>query len=223
VKEVVGELLPLAVAVSVSPVQIIAVILLLVGPRPRANATAFVTGFLLGVGVVLGLLTALAATRDLSGGSEGSTVAAAVRIVIGLLLLVAAVRKLRARPAHGEPVEVPAWMDGIESFQPPRAAMAGTLIGAVNPKILAMSLGAAVTIAGASLPAGEQAAAMAVYLLVSVIGVSAPLLVVLLTGDRSEGILEAWKAWLTRNGSVVMAVLFGVFGVVFISQGIQSW
>jgi hypothetical protein len=223
VQEVVGEVLPLAVAVSISPVQIIAVILLLVGPRPKANATAFVAGFLFGVGAVLWLLTALAGTQDLSRGSEGSAVAAVVRILIGLLLLVAAGRKLRARPAHGEPAEVPAWMDGIGSFQPPRAAMVGVLIGAANPKILAMSLGAAVTIAGASLPTGEQAAAMAVYLLVSVIGVAAPLIVVLVTGDRSEGILDTWKAWLTRNGSVVMAVLFGVFGVVFISQGIQSW
>jgi threonine/homoserine/homoserine lactone efflux protein len=222
VGEVIGEVLPLAVAVSISPVQIIAVILLLVGPRPRANATAFVAGFLLGVGAVLWLLTALAGTQDLARGSEGSTLASILRILLGVLLLVAAARKLRARPGSDEPATMPSWMDGMERFQPPRAALAGAAIGAVNPKIVAMSFAAAVTVAGASLPGGEQALVLALYLLVAMIGVSAPLVVVLVTGERSGAILDTWKAWLTRNGSVVMAVLFAVFGVVFIGNGIQG-
>jgi threonine/homoserine/homoserine lactone efflux protein len=222
VLEVLGEILPLAVAVTISPVQIIGVILLLVGPRPRANATAFIAGFVVGVGAVLVVLTAVAGTQDLARGSEGSLVASVLRIGLGMLLLVAAVRKLRARPGPDEPATMPSWMDGMERFQPPRAALAGAAIGAVNPKIVAMSFGAAVSVAAASLSSGEQAAVLAVYLLVAVIGVAAPLVVVLVMGERSGAVLDTWKEWLTRNGSVVMAVLFAVFGVVFIGNGIQG-
>jgi hypothetical protein len=222
VQQVIGEILPLAVAVTISPVQIIGVILLLVGPRPKANAASFIAGFLVGVGAVLWLITALAGTQDLASGSEGSTVASVLRILLGLLLAVAAVRKLRARPGPDEPATMPSWMDGMDRFQPPRAALVGLAIGALNPKIVAMSFGAAMTVAAASLPAGDQALVLAVYLLISVVGVAAPLVVVLVMGERSAAVLGSWKEWLTRNNSVVMAVLFAVFAVVFIGKGIQG-
>jgi Sap, sulfolipid-1-addressing protein len=48
----IGQSLPLAIGVAVSPMSIIAVVLLLTTPRARANGPAFVLGWLLGLGVV---------------------------------------------------------------------------------------------------------------------------------------------------------------------------
>ena len=36
------------------------------------------------------------------------------------------------------------------------------------------------------------------------------------------GVLEGWKGWLSAHNDAVMAALFLVFGVVLISQGLQS-
>jgi Sap, sulfolipid-1-addressing protein len=48
--EAIGQSLPLAIGVALSPVPIIAVVLMLTTPRARANGPAFVLGWLVGLG-----------------------------------------------------------------------------------------------------------------------------------------------------------------------------
>jgi hypothetical protein len=215
--QVLGDLLPLAIAVTISPIPIIAEILLLFTEKPVANAGAYAAGF-----VVLWILVALAGTQDLSSGSDGSTAGAVVRIALGALLLVGSARQFRGRPATGEVAAMPKWMDGISSFQPRKSAAVGLVVGAANPKNIAMALGASLTVASASLTSGNQAIVMAIYTLIAVLGVLAPLIVVLVMGDRSHAILDSWKTWLAQNNAAVMSVLFAVFGVVLISKGISG-
>ena len=48
--EAIGQSLPLAIGVALSPIPIIAVVLMLTTPRARANGPAFVLGWLVGLG-----------------------------------------------------------------------------------------------------------------------------------------------------------------------------
>ena len=57
--EAIGQVLPLAVVVAFSPMPIVAVVLMLVSARARTNGPAFVLGWLLGVGVVGGIILAV--------------------------------------------------------------------------------------------------------------------------------------------------------------------
>ena len=220
--QVLGDLLPLAIAVTISPIPIIAEILLLFTKKPVANAGAYAAGFVLGVGGVLWILVSVAGTQDLSSGSDGSTAGAVLRIVLGALLLVGSARQFRGRPATGEVAAMPKWMDGISSFQPGKSAAVGLVVGAANPKNIAMALGASLTVASASLTSGDQAIVMAIYTLIAVLGVLAPLIVVLVMGDRSQAIRDSWKTWLAQNNAAVMSVLFLVFAVVLIGKGVSG-
>jgi threonine/homoserine/homoserine lactone efflux protein len=222
VTDVLGQILPLAVAVSISPVQIIAVILLLFSERPTANAAALVAGFVVGVAGVLTLLVLVASTQDLAAGSDSSTGVGWGRLVLGALLVVAAVRKFRGRPGPDDPPSMPSWMEGIQSFSPGRSLVTGLALGAVNPKMVAMALAAAATIATAGLSAGDDATVIAVYTVIAAIGVTAPLVVAVAMGDRSGPVLDGWRDWLARHNTAVMSVLFLVFGVVLIGEGLRT-
>ena len=57
--EAIGEVLPVAVGVAVSPVPIIAVILMLVTARARVNGPAFIVGWLLGLAAVGAIVMAV--------------------------------------------------------------------------------------------------------------------------------------------------------------------
>ena len=46
---VIGEILPLAIAVAISPIPIIAAVLMLLSPRARVTSVAFLLGWILGV------------------------------------------------------------------------------------------------------------------------------------------------------------------------------
>jgi Sap, sulfolipid-1-addressing protein len=219
---VLGAILPLAIAVTISPVPIIAAILLLLTRKPLPNGAAYLVGFTLGVGVVLGLLVWVAGSLNLSSGSGPSKGLGAVELVLGLLLLVAAMRKFQSRPMPGTTPSMPKWMDGIASFTPARSLVVGIVIGAANPKNLAVGIAAAAAIASASLSSGDEVVAIVVYVVIAVLGVAAPLAVMLAVGGKAQAILDSWKSWLAQNNQTVMAVLFLVFAVVLIGKGIAA-
>jgi Sap, sulfolipid-1-addressing protein len=222
VKVVVGEILPLALVVAISPINVIPVILLLFTKRPLVNASCFFVGFFAGVAAVLVALVAIAEAVDLTPGSGHSTWVAVLKLALGTYLLVAAVRKFRSRPRDGEEGATPKWMDGIAGFSPGRSLGAGLVLGSVNPKNVVVGFAAAATIASAASSGAQQIGAITIYVLVAVLGVAAPIAVTVFLGDRSPKVLDGWKVWLAQNNATVMSVLFLIFGVVLIGQGIEA-
>ncbi len=218
---VIGSILPLAIAVTISPLPIIAEVLLLFTRQPVRNAGAYLAGFLGGVAVVLGVLVVAANALDLAR-SEPSSGTAVVQLLLGLLLLAAAYRQFRSRPADGEEPPQPGWMQGIERFTPGRALGVGAVIGAANPKNVVVGIAAATTITSAGLGAAQAVLAIVVYVVVAGAGVAAPLVVMVVYGEKAGDILEGWRTWLGRNNAAVMSVLFLVFAVVLIGRGIAG-
>lgn len=221
-KVVVGEILPLALVVAISPVNVIPVILLLFTKRPLVNASCFFVGFFAGVASVLFALVAIAEAVDLTPGSGRSTWVAVLKLALGAYLLVAAVRKFRSRPRDGDEGAMPKWMDGIAGFSPGRSLGAGLVLGSVNPKNVVVGFAAAATIASVASSRAQQIGAITIYVLVAVLGVAAPIAVTVFLGDRSPKVLNGWKVWLGQNNATVMSVLFLIFGVVLIGQGIEA-
>ncbi len=221
-KVVVAEILPLALVVTISPINIIPVILLLFTKRPLVNASLFVAGFVAGVAGVLVACIAIAEAVDLSPSSGHSTWVAWLKLVLGVYLVLAAVQKFRGRPRDGRGGTMPKWMDGIAASRPRKSLAAGLALGAANPKNVVVGLAAAATIASFTLSHGQAVAAIAIYLLVAVLGIAAPILVTVFLGDRSRDVLDGWKAWLGQNNATVMSVLFLIFGVVLMAQAIGA-
>jgi hypothetical protein len=116
VRTVIGDLLPLALVVVVSPINVVAAILLLFSKRPIANATAYLLGFLFGVAAMLAGITALADVIGLSPGSERSRGASVLLLALGALLVVAGVRKISHGPGPEETPDQPRWTKGITDF-----------------------------------------------------------------------------------------------------------
>ncbi len=220
-KVVVGEILPLALVVTISPINVIPVILLLFTKRPLVNASCFFVGFIAGVAAVLVGFVAVAEAVDVSPGSGHSTWVAVLKLALGAYLLVAAFRKFRGRPRAGEEGVMPKWMDGIVGFGPGRSLGTGLALGSVNPKNVVVGLAAAATIAAAAVSRGQQIGAITIYVLIAALGVAAPILVTAFLGDRSPRVLQEWKVWLAQNNATVMSVLFLIFGVVLIGQGVE--
>ena len=218
---VIGQVLPLAIAITISPIPIIAVILLLFTERPKPNAAAFVVGFFIGVTVLLGILIAVASSQDLSDSdSTASTTSFWIKILLGALLAFAAYRQVSKRPQPGEEPDEPKWMAGISSFTAGKSFGTGLAVGAVNPKNVAMSIAAAATISAGGLSTGNEIATAVIYGVIASLGVLAPFVVAIAMGAKSTAVLDEWKAWLGQNNAVVMAVLFSIFAVVLIGQGI---
>jgi len=82
---VIGEILPFALGIAISPVPIIAVILMLFSKRAGSTSVGFLIGWLLGIIVATGIFTAIAGTLQ-SGGAPSSG-SSWMKIGLGALLL----------------------------------------------------------------------------------------------------------------------------------------
>src|SRR6266496_416263 len=103
--EGISEVLPFAIGVAISPVPIIAVILMLFSSKSRVNGPMFLLGWIVGLAIVSGVVYAVADASDTSTDSSASDTVSWLKIVLGVLLLLAALRSWRSRPALGvEPV-----------------------------------------------------------------------------------------------------------------------
>jgi hypothetical protein len=220
--EAFGQILPFALVIALSPIPLVAVIAMLFSRRAVSNGLAFLFGWIVGVAGGLALFTALASSTDLGSGGEASTTGAAVRLVLGLLLLAGAVKKWRGRPHPGQEVAMPSWMARIDMIGPARAFGVAVLFGGVNPKSLAMNLAAATVLAGAGLSRTELAVEIGLYTVVASASVAAAVGYRALTGGRGAATLERLRGWLVANDAAVMSVLLLVFGVTLVGDAISG-
>jgi threonine/homoserine/homoserine lactone efflux protein len=218
---VVGDLLPLALGVAISPVPIIATILMLLAPQAKGTSIGFLVGWVAGIVVAVTVFEVIAATAGLDDGtSSSSSVTAWIKIVLGALLLLFGVRQWRKRPKAGEVAALPKWMAAIDSFTFVRALGLGFLLSAVNPKNLLMCIAAGSTIGSAGLGASEVVAAIAIFTLIAASTVAVPVVGFLVAHERLRQPLDELRTWLQANNVAVMSVLLLVIAVVLLGQGI---
>lgn len=221
--QAIGQVLPFAVGVALSPLPIVAVILMLVTPRARVNGPAFVLGWLVGLTVVGVIVLVIIGPTDTGTTGEPAAGISVLKLVLGVLLLLVALRQWRSRPHAGEDVATPKWMGTIDAFGLGRSAGAGVVFSAANPKNLLLAVGAAAAIAQTSVAGGEQAIAYAVFALIATVGVGAPVVLFFARRERSADLLEKLQAWLVSHNAAIMAVLCLIIGAKLVGDAISGF
>ncbi len=216
----IGSSLPLAVGVALSPVPIIAVVLMLTSRRARSNGPAFVIGWLIGLAVVGAIVLSVAGPAGASKSGSPATWVSWVKIVLGAALLLVAVQQFRGRPKDSDEAALPKWMASIDSMKPLTVLGLAALLGGVNPKNLLLAVSAGASIAQTGISGGEQAIAYAVFALIGTIGVGTPVVIYFAMGERSAKMLAALKDWMGRHNAVIMSVLCLIIGVKLIGDAI---
>ncbi len=196
----IADVLPLAVGVLVSPIPIIAIILMLFSPGARSNGPAFLLGWVVGLGAVSAIVYAISNGADVSGSSGASDSTSVVKMVLGGVLVLMGFRHWRKPPV--------------------KAFGLAVVLSAVNPKNLILTAGAASTVGQNGVSTGDAVVVLAVFVVVASLSIAAPVTVGLLAGDRAQRVLDTWKGWLEQNNATVMAVLLVVIGVVLFAKGL---
>jgi threonine/homoserine/homoserine lactone efflux protein len=222
VGEAIGQVLSFGVGVALSPVPIIAVVLMLGTARARTNGPAFLLGWVLGLAVVGAIVLVVASGANASEQGEPATWVGVLKLVLGLLLLLVALRQWRGRPRREAGAAMPKWMRTIDRFTPGRSLAIATALAAANPKNLLLTVGAATAIAQTGVGTGEQAVALAAFVIVATLGPGLPVALYFALGERAEHILDDLKHWMAANNAAIMAVLCLVIGAKLVGDGISA-
>jgi Sap, sulfolipid-1-addressing protein len=219
---VIGDFLPAAIGVAISPIPIIAVILMLFTARARTNGPAFLVGWVAALLAVGGIGIVIANKASESDSSGPGTFLSLVLTALGVLLVLLALRTWRGRPKPGTDAPTPAWMASIDAFTPVKALGFAALLGGVNPKNLLLTLSAAAVIGTSGLSGTESFVALLVFVAIGSLSVAVPVVYYLVGGDGAKQTMDGWKAWLGTHNAAVMTVLLLVIGAKLLGQGVGA-
>lgn len=219
---VIGDILPLAIGVALSPLPIVAVILMLFSKNARGTSLGFLLGWILGLSVVSVAVVLIANPAQQATGGTASPLSAIVHVLLAVLFFFLAYRNGTKRPKPGEQAEMPTWMRGIDTMTAGKALGLGAALSGVNPKNLALAVSAGVVIASAGLNSTQTIIALVTFIGLGCISVATPVIVALVLGDKAAPTLNNWKAALIQNNATVMMVLFIVFGAIMLGKGLGA-
>ena len=220
-REVIGQLLPLAVVAALSPIPIIAVVLMLSTPRARVNGPMFLLGWVASLAVLGAVLLTVASGLDASDSDSQSGVST-LKLVLGVAVVVVAVRQWRKRPHGTEAAPMPKWMDAVDAFSPAKAFGAGIVLVALNPKNLIITIAAAAVVSQSGLSGADQAIAYAVYAVIATVGVAVPLILFFAMGERAAAPLASLKTWMAAHNAAIMSVICLVIGAKLIGDALPG-
>ncbi|MEV6217421.1 GAP family protein [Nocardia sp. NPDC051833] len=213
---VLGDLLPLAVGVAISPIPIVAVILMILSKNAGGAAKGFALGWVAGILLVTAVLTLLSGSLGDSGDGDPPVAVSWIKIVLGALLIVLAIKQWRDR---GD-TAVPGWMQAIDTITTGKSIGLGALLSAVNPKNLLLCVSAGVVIGGAGLSGAGDVVAVVIYTLLASSVVLSVVIGYTVAAQRFAPALNSARQWLQDNNHIVMAIVLIIMGAVVVGKGI---
>lgn len=208
-----------AVAIAISPIPIIAVILMLMTTRAVRLGLSFLLGWFLGIVVAIAVTAALSGVLPEPTG-DSQPVLGSIMLMLGLGLLFLGWRQWKSRPAPGGAAELPKWMAKVDGLKTPAAFGLAFALAAVNPKNLLVAASAGAVIGRSALSPVEFTATVGVFALVAALSVLLPVLMALIAPRTAMKALNGIRSWLTDNNAVIMTVLLVVIGSNVIGKGL---
>lgn len=217
--DAIGKMLPAIMAIALTPIQIVAVVVVLGGPQGRAGGFAFLTGWLAALGALVTVAILLVDKLGESGRTP-TPLLHWLQLAAGLLLLVMAIRLWRKRKKNGEVPTTPKWLASLAEARPVRAFVAGASPAAANPKIIALVLTSVTSIAYLPLSAWQIAVVAILFVLLG----STPLITLVVShatgGLATASRIRALKGFMLRHNDVILTVVLAMLGVNILGNGI---
>jgi hypothetical protein len=216
----IGLLLPIAIAMAISIVPIMATVVLLLAPNRDRTAVPFLIGWVGGLMLVVTLCTLGAQLVPLPKfGLRPNTAVALWEMAIGLALIVLAVVSWR-RSRHAEHTELPSWLRSVDKLGAWQS-LGLALVLNVRPKAILLAVAAGLAIRGEDLDVSAAAIAIAIYTAIAASTVAVPIIVTLVAPERMEPRLVSAEAWLIRNSAVVSSLIVLLVGTVVFGSGLS--
>lgn len=215
-----GDVFVAAIAVAISPVPIVAVILILFSEHSKRNGILYLVGWVLGLLICFGAVLLLPEGIEFEGGTMLAAGGAALRLLTGLLFIVAAFAVWFRRPKTGEAHPLPAWTSRIEGFSGIQALLLAMGLAVINPKNLALALSVILSIAEAGALPRQARLALAMFVFVGSLTIAAPVFYRLVAGKQADQQLHEWKEWLVHNNATVVFLVLLMMGMMIFGKGL---
>ncbi|MFZ4519077.1 MAG: GAP family protein [Microthrixaceae bacterium] len=200
----------IAMVLAMSPMPVLASVVLLTTEHGRPKAVALAGGWFAALAAIGIATVLLAGTVTIDPSSSSGTVSAVLDVALGAAAVVYGL-VVRRRAGSGTDA-TPGWMSRLDHM-PPMAAFA---LGAFLPPYVIVVAGAN-EILRTDTSSTTRAAATAVFVVVGSLGAILPPLAS--TGAQGAARIDRWRSWLLGHWQTVLAWLLVVAGVYLLIKG----
>jgi len=194
---------------------VVAVIALLSLSSGVRRALAFITGWLLAIGIIAVLMVLVLQGQDFHVRTTSpSRAASAVEVLLGCLLLAVVVRMYRRPQDKPKNQAQPKWLARVDSSH----WLLEVVVG-VAMLSYALTLTAAAETLKAHVGPLDAVLVGLVFAATSIITIAAPLVVVAVAPERAATVLERWRTWVLAHSRWILLVALTVIGALLIARG----
>jgi len=220
--ELILSLVPLAVAATLQPPQVISFVVLLQTQRGKANALAYLAGmgaFRLVIGGVFWMLASRVEATVESSGSEFGFLVGIILAFLGLLLLVYALRRIFSAPDEDQAAV--SWLDKLDLVSWQQAFLVGLAFLALDPKDWITDIAAVNLIADADLSGSASLLTYLSYILLAQLLLIMMLVITMALPRKSQSFLTELNRWMKQNERVIEITAAIIFGLLFLFIGME--
>jgi threonine/homoserine/homoserine lactone efflux protein len=209
------DLVLIGLAITLEPVPLTAFILVLSSKGGVRKGAAFIIGWLISLATVVAFTLFVTGNNPPKPNTSPALAVLAVKIAIGVALVVIAARQWRRMGKPKKPKKPPAWQARVDNMSP---AFAVVLAPLVQPWGL-VAAGVAV-ITEAKLSSIQSSITLILFCALSVSTYVALELYAALRPSKIQAVLDAVRAWINTHTDQVIIVVSLVVGLWLIAQSI---
>jgi threonine/homoserine/homoserine lactone efflux protein len=198
---VVLNLVLIGIAVALDPLPLTAFMIILPSQGGARKGAAYVFGWLVSLAIVVTVTVLATGNSPPRPSTEPSLAVLAVKIAIGAVLVVIAVRHIRSRQRPKPPKKPPKWQEHVDGMSP---WFALGLAPALQPWVL-IGAGAA-TVVDAKLSSWESYIALFVFCVLGSASYLALEIYTVLRPDRSRALLARFRTWIDTHTDQVIII-----------------
>jgi len=209
------NLILIGLAVTLDPLPLTAFLFVLPSRRGVIKGAAYVFGWLVSLAIVVTITVLATGDKPPKPATAPSLAALAVKIALGVVLVMIAVRHIRARSQPKPPKKPPKWQEHVDNMSPWFAlALAPTL----QPWVL-IGAGAAVVVE-AKLSTWESFLALFLYCILASASYLFLELYTVFRPARSQALMGGFRTWIDTHTDQVIIVGSLLIGLWLIADGI---
>lgn len=213
----------LALGVAISPVPVVAVLVILLGRRARVGGLAIAGAWVLGHALAITIATAFAGTIRPPRQGYDLPFEGTIAALVGVGLVLAAMLARRGRLRSEDPQAAPDWVNAVDKLSPGGGAFVAFTNAITSPKNLALAIVAGSAIQEAMSLTGETPlAGILVYVAVASVTVVVPVVMYFAYGERAEATLSEWRSYVSARAAAIMELSLLGLGVALMARGLYN-
>jgi hypothetical protein len=211
------NLVIIALGITLEPIPFTAFAVVLASKNGVTKAAYFISGWILSLAIVVVATLAATENRPPKPSTAPSTAMLAVKIALGAVLLVIALRRWRKMGQPKKPKDPPKWQSGVDGMSNWFALALGPL---TQPWGL-VAAGVAV-IVDAKLGSWQSGVALVVFCILSTATYLAAEIYAWIRPEETQALLARVRTWISGHTDQVIVGISGVVGVWLVATSVYA-